>query len=91
MRECDEEAVVRADVFVDSPWSALVDNGEIAGALASGALTKDGILADNFDFARGKHPGRTYEDQITLYKNGGGGRLDLMVAQILCPLVDPDS
>lgn len=89
MRECDEAAVQRSDVFVDSPWSALEDNGEIATALTSGALTRDDVLADNFDFARGKHPGRTYEDQITLYKNGGGGHLDLMVAQILCPLVDP--
>lgn len=91
MRECDEAAVIRADVFVDSPWSALKDNGEIAGALASGALAKGDILADNFDFARNKHTGRTYDDQITLYKNGGGGHLDLMVAQILCPLVDPAS
>ena len=88
MHECDEAAVVRADVFTDSPWSALNDAGEIAGALASGALTREQILADNFDFARGKHAGRTSEDQITLYKNGGGGHLDLMVAQILCPLGD---
>ena len=86
MQECDQAAVTRAKVFVDSPWSALEDNGEIAGALAAGALTREQIQADNFDFARGKHPGRISEDQITLYKNGGGGHLDLMVAQILCPL-----
>ena len=86
MRECDEAALIRADVFTDSPWSALEDNGEIAGALASGALSREDILANNFDFARGQHAGRTSDDQITLYKNGGGGHLDLMVAQILCPL-----
>ncbi|MEM7058383.1 MAG: ornithine cyclodeaminase family protein [Pseudomonadota bacterium] len=86
MRECDEDAVVRADVFVDSPWSAVDDNGEIAGALKSGVLTREQILANNFDFARGHHSGRYSDDQITLYKNGGGGHLDLMVAQILCPM-----
>ena len=83
MHECDEAAIRRASVFVDSPWSALEDCGEITGALASGALTRAEILADNFDFARDRHPGRTSDDEITLFKNGGGGHLDLMVAQTL--------
>lgn len=83
MRECDDEALRRASVFVDSPWSAMNDCGEIPGAVARGAISKSDVLADNFTLARGAHPGRTGADEITLYKNGGGGHLDLMVAQIL--------
>jgi len=84
MHECDETAVRLASVFVDSRWSAVEDCGEIVSALESGALTKRAILADNFQLVRGEHPGRTGPSEITLYKNGGGGHLDLMVAQFLC-------
>ena len=84
MHECDAEALKRGSVFVDSPWSAVEDCGEIVSALSDGTLARSDILADNFDFARKQHPGRTSADQITVFKNGGGGHLDLMVAQILC-------
>ena len=84
MHECDAAALQRASVFVDSPWSALEDCGETLSAFASGALTRADILGDNFDFARGRHAGRSSAEEITVFKNGGGGHLDLMVAQILC-------
>jgi len=84
MHECDEAAVMRASVFVDSPWNAVKESGEIISALASGALVRSDILADTFALARGDHPGRTGDDEITLFKNGGGAHLDLMVAQYLC-------
>lgn len=86
MHECDGEAIRRASVFVDSPWSAIDDCGEIVSALKDGDLTRDEILSDAFGLSRGTHEGRASDDEITLYKNGGGGHLDLMVAQILCPL-----
>ena len=88
MRECDTDALRRGSVFVDSRWSAIEDCGEITGALADGTLTLGDILADNFQLARGEHPGRSGADEITVYKNGGGGHLDLMVAQILCERAD---
>ena len=84
MAECDGEALRRGQVFVDSRWSALEDCGEIVGALSDGTLEPADILADLFQLARGQHAGRTAPDQITVYKNGGGGHLDLMVAQVLC-------
>lgn len=84
MHECDMTAMARGAVFTDSPWSAIRDCGEITTALAEGVITLDDILADNFTLARGEHPGRTSKDEITIYVNGGGGHLDLMVAQHLC-------
>ena len=84
MHECDEEAIRRSSIFVDSMWSALDDCGEMTSALASGLITREDICADNFRLARSEHSGRTSDEEITLYKNGGGGHLDLMVAQHLC-------
>ncbi|MEM7190310.1 MAG: NAD(P)-binding domain-containing protein, partial [Pseudomonadota bacterium] len=86
MQECDAAALQRGSLFVDSPWSAPRDSGEIVSAMATGAITEADILATNFDLVRGKHPGRTSDDEITVYKNGGSGHLDLMVAQILMEL-----
>jgi len=83
MRECDDEAMRRGSVFVDAPWSAVRDSGELASAFASGAMTRADILADNFELVRGAHSGRSSDGEITVYKNGGGGHLDLMVARIL--------
>ena len=84
MLECDMGALGRGRVFVDSRWSAVEDCGEIVQALESCVLRPCDILADNFELARGQHPGRAGDDEITVYKNGGGGHLDLMVAQVLC-------
>ncbi len=81
MREADDRAVAQADIFVDSRDSAL-DTGELAIPLASGLITPDRILADHYQLAAGA-PGRTGPDRITLFKNGGGGHLDLMSVQHL--------
>ena len=84
MRECDDEAMIRGEVFVDSPWSAMRDCGEIVGPMAAGLLVESDVRASLFELARGEHPGRQSEDAITVFENGGGGHLDLMVAQVLC-------
>ncbi len=89
MRECDGEAIRRSSVFVDAPWSALEDSGELVTAFAEGTLSRGDIQADLFDLARGKHPGRRSGEEITAYKNGGGGHLDLMVAGILLSTESP--
>ena len=83
MHECDEAAMVRGSVFTDSPWSAASDCGEITSALKNGALKPNDILSNIFTLVRGEHPGRSDVSEITVFKNGGGGHLDLMVAQFL--------
>lgn len=82
MREADDGAVTGADVYVDSRDSA-TETGELAIPLAAGVITPDDILADHYQLAAGAAPGRTDPDRITLFKNGGGGHLDLMAAQHL--------
>lgn len=78
-RECDDECVRRARVFVDSREAALHGVGDILGAIGAGALRQDEILGDHYELAAGA-PGRMSEDDITLFKNAGGAHLDLMTA-----------
>ncbi len=83
MRECDVEALRRSSVFVDSPRDAVRESGELLMAFSAGALDQEDIQANLFQLARGEHPGRQSTSEITVYKNGGGGHLDLMVAGLL--------
>jgi ornithine cyclodeaminase len=72
-----------ASIFVNARASTHEDIGEIAIPLKTGVIERADILADHLDLAREKHPGRTSEDEITLFKNGGGGHLDLMTARFV--------
>ena len=80
MREADDEAVGRARVFIDAWFTAGEHCGDICQPLAAGLIKKDDI-ADTFQLARGERPGRSREDEITLFKSGGGGHEDLGTAQ----------
>jgi ornithine cyclodeaminase len=82
MRECDDEAVVRARIFVDSRWFAIDHPGDLASPLSRGVIGREKIEADLFELAAGYRVARKSSD-ITLYKNGGGGHLDLFTALFL--------
>ena len=83
MREADDETIRRAgQMFLDT--RVFCDrSGDVAEPLARGIISRDQLAADLFDLCGGKHPGRTSEDQITVYKNSGGGHLDLFTARHL--------
>ncbi len=83
MREADDDAIRRASIFVDSRASTLNDVGEIAIPIKTGIIGESDILAEHADLVRGVHPGRERDDEITLFKNGGGGHLDLMTARFV--------
>jgi ornithine cyclodeaminase/alanine dehydrogenase-like protein (mu-crystallin family) len=80
MRETDDETMRRASLFVDTRRFTLDVTGDLAIPIASGAIREGDIRADLFELARGDHPGRVSPREITLFKNGGGGHLDLMTA-----------
>lgn len=83
MREADDEVIRRAGrVFVDTR-AGCEGSGEIAEPLARGLIARDDIVADLFHLCCGRHPGRTAPDDITMYKNVGGGHLDLFAARHL--------
>lgn len=81
MRESDDDCVRRAELFVDLPLSTVESAGDLVQPLADGVIARDDIRADLFDLCQGRHPGRSSTDAITLFKNGGGGHLDLFTAE----------
>ncbi|WP_417248907.1 ornithine cyclodeaminase family protein [Celeribacter sp.] len=82
MREADDTLLQKARLFVDSFDTTISHIGEIAIPLASGAISRDDIQADFYDLIAG-HTGRENAKEITVFKNGGGAHLDLMIADTL--------
>lgn len=80
MRECDDAAVMRARLFVDARQFAIDQPGDLASPLARGIIARDDIEADLFDLCRPGYKVGRQRDDVTLFKNGGGGHLDLMTA-----------
>ena len=80
MREADDAALRRARVFVDSRDTTVGHIGEIKDPIARGVITADAIVADYYALNRFT---RQSEDEITLFKNGGGAHLDLMVSRYI--------
>ncbi|MWD27163.1 ornithine cyclodeaminase [Aquicoccus sp. SCR17] len=80
MREADDRALERARIFVDSYDTTLGHIGEMKIPLESGALTRDRVLADYYEAGAMR---RGSDDEITLFKNGGGAHLDLMTARYI--------
>lgn len=81
MREADDDVMRRASVFVDTYHDAMVA-GDIAQPLESGLLTRDDLLADLAGLVAGDHPGRTSDDQITVFKSSGTALEDLAAARL---------
>ena len=81
MREADDEALRRGRLFVDSRATTIGHIGELLIPMAAGVIGEDDIQADLFQLAEGSKPGRGGDDEITVFKNGGGAHLDLMTAR----------
>ena len=82
MRETDDAAMQRADlIVVDDRAAALAEGGDVVQAIASGAIPQGKVAADLRDFARGKHPGRTSDNQVTVFKSVGFALEDLTAAE----------
>jgi len=83
MREADDDVIHRAGrLFVDT-YTNCESSGDVAEPLASGLLTRDQIVADLFALCKGHHPGREQTSEITVYKNVGGGHLDMFTLKHL--------
>ncbi|RVV97822.1 ornithine cyclodeaminase [Mesobaculum littorinae] len=80
MREADDTALTRARLFLDSRATVLEHIGEFRTPLSEGVIAETDVVADFYDapaFRRGS------DDEITLFKNGGGAHLDLMTARYI--------
>lgn len=75
MREADKAAVTAGRLFVDTRDGTVGRCGEIIDA------GEAAIEGDLYDIAQGKS--RRSADEITVFKNAGGGHLDLMTAEFI--------
>lgn len=78
MREADDAALTRARIFVDSYNTTIGHIGEIEIPLQAGVITREDLIADYYTPEKMV---RTSDEEITLFKNGGGAHLDLMTSR----------
>jgi ornithine cyclodeaminase len=80
MRETDDAAIERARVYVDTRAGALAEAGDIIQPIRNGVLMEVQIAGELAELAQGRAPGRSYYNQITLFKSCGTALEDLAAA-----------
>ncbi|UCG85019.1 MAG: ornithine cyclodeaminase family protein [Gemmatimonadota bacterium] len=80
MRELDTAAIRNARLFVDSRESAKNEAGDFLIPLQEGAITDDHIVAEIGEILEGSAPGRTHDDETTVFKSLGVGIQDVLAA-----------
>ena len=80
MREVDDQAISSTRVFVDCYDTTIDHIGEIKIPIESGVISNSNLIADYYSFEEFT---RTSEEEITLFKNGGGAHLDLMTSKYI--------
>lgn len=81
MREVDDVAIQRCNLFVDTP-AAIKEAGELCIPMQSGVITPQDIQADLSALSRNTHPGRNNDQELTLFKSVGTAVEDLAAAQL---------
>lgn len=80
MREADDALISSGSLFVDSRDTTIHHIGELMIPIAKGIISETAVKGDLYDLIAGETPGRTNQEEITIFKNGGGAHLDLMIA-----------
>jgi len=82
-REVDTITVQRSRIFVDTHDGCLAEAGDLLLPMKEGAITRDHIAADLHELVTNKKLGRSFADQITLFKSVGCALEDLVAAELL--------
>lgn len=82
MREADDDLHAKGVWFVDSYDTTLDHIGEFKIPLSEQTIERDAAQGDLHELVAQK-AGRVSDDQITVFKNGGGAHLDIMVSAAL--------
>jgi ornithine cyclodeaminase len=83
MREADSEAVLRADVYVDTRAGAMSEAGEIVQAINDGSIQESHLKGELRDLVSGTTSGRASDESITLFKSVGTAIEDLAAAELV--------
>ena len=82
-RECDDDTVRGARIFVDTHEGALAEAGDLLIPLARGVIGRGQILGELADLCRGAVQGRTASGDVTVFKSVGAAIEDLAAAQMV--------
>jgi ornithine cyclodeaminase len=81
MCECDDGAVVRAELYVDTRIGAFAESGEIIGALARRVIDASAVRGELSELGSPRFT-RSGERAITLFKSVGTALEDLVAAEL---------
>ncbi|MEQ9487581.1 MAG: ornithine cyclodeaminase [Alphaproteobacteria bacterium] len=82
MREADDAAMQRASLYIDNHANTVASTGDFLIPLANGSIADSDVRADLYALSTAGRPPRD-ASEITLFKNGGGAHMDLMVADLV--------
>jgi len=83
MREADDKLMSTGHLFVDCFETTVTHIGELMIPIHSGAISFEDVRADLYGLICGTAPGRQSDKEITVFKNGGGAHLDVMMAHYI--------
>jgi alanine dehydrogenase len=81
-RELDGEAIRRARVVVDTYAGAMAEAGDVLLALGEGVIGRAHVAAELAEVVTGRRPGRTGDEEITVFKSVGFALEDLAAARL---------
>ena len=81
--ELPPELVVRATYVPDIRERAAQDAGSFLAAVETGLVDEGHVAADLGEVVAGDHPGRTSEEEVTVFDSGGTGIETVAAAQML--------
>jgi ornithine cyclodeaminase len=81
-RELDVATVVEASLFVDRRESTVNESGDYLAAAEQAGIGPEHIRAEIGEVLAGMHPGRTGDDELTLFKSLGLAVEDLAAAEL---------
>ncbi|WP_049927200.1 ornithine cyclodeaminase family protein [Halopiger goleimassiliensis] len=87
-RELDTATIERATYVPDLRERATFDSGEFLTALEEGAVTESHVHAELGEVVAGQAPGRTDDDEITVFDSGGTGIETVAAAHMLYERAD---
>ncbi|MBK5209944.1 MAG: ornithine cyclodeaminase family protein [Flavobacteriaceae bacterium] len=80
MREADDEAIKKSQIFVDTYLGGLKESGDIVIPIQNGTIKESDVKADLFELCSNKKQGRQNDKEITFFKSVGHALEDLAAA-----------
>jgi alanine dehydrogenase len=78
-----EPALVAASTLVVDVLEQCAEIGELQHALAAGLMTREGVHAELAEVVAGRRPGRTRDDEITVFDSSGTALQDVAAAIVV--------